>query len=396
MTSAAAREPSVTEFEATVDRVDGDGVVLTETYFYPESGGQPADRGVVGGHEVLDVQRVDGAVVHTLDANPGLEAGETVRAAVDPEYRTYCMRAHTASHALYGAGRRLLEDLGYGGFDIDDEKVRVDFATSTDIDDDALVEMERLVNRVVWESREVTWEELPREEALARDEVAFNTKTEEGVTGQEQIRVVEIEDWDLAACGGTHVRNTREIGPVTVLDRSNPGEGLTRVEFAVGPSGIDRRATEARAARTAASELDVGPTDLDDAVARVAEDREQLAEQVEDLREQVVEARLSDLEEETVTRDGSEWLAGSVPSDDANALAEFAQRLSGGAANVAALVGENGTYVAVATDGSADAGEIVDDVTAEFGGGGGGGPTVAQGGGLDADPGAVVAFLRGG
>jgi alanyl-tRNA synthetase len=396
MTSAAAREPYVTEFEATVDRVDGDGVVLTETYFYPESGGQPADRGVVGGHEVRDVQRVDGAVVHTLDANPGLEAGETVRAAVDPEYRTYCMRAHTASHALYGAGRRLLEDLGYGGFDIDDEKVRVDFATSTDIDDDALVEMERLVNRVVWESREVTWEELPREEALARDEVAFNTKTEEGVTGQEQIRVVEIEDWDLAACGGTHVRNTREIGPVTVLDRSNPGEGLTRVEFAVGPSGIDRRATEARAARAAASELDVGPTDLDDAVARVAEDREQLAEQVEDLREQVVEARLSDLEEETVTRDGNEWLAGSVPSDDANALAEFAQRLSGGAANVAALVGENGTYVAVATDGSADAGEIVDDVTAEFGGGGGGGPTVAQGGGLDADPEAVVAFLRGG
>lgn len=394
MTSPAAKEPYVTEFEATVDRVDGDDVVLSETYFYPESGGQPADRGVVGGHEVRDVQRVDGDIVHTLAANPRLEAGEAVSAVVDPEYRTYCMRAHTASHALYGAGRRLLEDLGYGGFDIDDEKVRVDFATPTDIDDETLVEMERLVNRVVWESREVTWEELPREEALASEEIAFNTKTEEGVTGQEQIRVVEIDEWDLAACGGTHVRNTREIGPVTVLDRSNPGEGLTRVEFAVGPIGIDRRATEASAARTAATELDVGPTDLDDAVARVTEERERLAEQVEDLREQVVEARLSELEEETVTRDGSEWLAGSVPSDDANALAEFAQQLADEAADVAALVGENGSYVAVATDGSVDAGDVVDDVTTEFGGGGGGSPTVAQGGGLDASPGDVVAFLR--
>lgn len=395
MTSIAAREPYLTEFEATVDRVDGDGVVLSETYFYPESGGQPADHGVVAGHEVLDVQRVDGDVVHTLDSNPDLEAGETVSAAVDPEYRTYCMRAHTASHALYGAGRRLLEDLGYGGFDIDDEKVRVDFATPTDIDDETLVEMERLVNRVVWESREVSWEELPREEALSREEIAFNTKTEEGVTGQEQIRVVEIDEWDLAACGGTHVRNTREIGPVTVLNRSNPGEGLTRVEFAVGPTGIDRRATEAKAARSAASELDTGPTELDDAVARVAEERELLAEQVEDLREQVVESRLADLRDATVTRNGAEWLAGSVPSDDANALAEFAQDLAGEAADVAALVGENGSYVAVATDGSVDAGEVVEGVTAEFGGGGGGGPTVAQGGGIGADPDDVVAFLRG-
>jgi alanyl-tRNA synthetase len=395
MVSSAASEPYVTEFEATVQRTDGADVVLSETYFYPESGGQPADRGVLGGSDVRDVQRRDGDVVHTLDGDPGFEAGDAVAAAVDQSFRTYCMRAHTASHALYGAGRRLLDDLGYGGFDIDDSKVRVDFATPTDVDDDTLVEMERLVNRVVWESRGVSWEALPREEALAREDVAFNTKTEEGVTGKEQVRVVEIEDWDVAACGGTHVRNTREVGPVTVLDRSNPGEGLTRVEFAVGPAGIERRAAEAGAARAAAAHLDTGPTALDEAVSRLVSEREDLADRVADLREQVVEARLADLEGATVRRDGHEWLAGSVPSDDANALAEFAQRLADQAADVVALVGENGGYVAVATDGSVDAGDVVASVTAEFGGGGGGGPTVAQGGGLDADPGDVVAFLRG-
>ncbi|MFT4921617.1 MAG: alanyl-tRNA synthetase [Haloarculaceae archaeon] len=394
MTFQAATEPSVTEFEATVERVEDTRLVLSETYFYPESGGQPADRGALAGQSVRDVQHVDGEVVHELADRPGVEAGETIHGAVDPEFRTYCMRAHTASHALYGAGRLLLDDLGYGGFDIDERKVRVDFATPTDIDDETLVELERLVNRVVWESRAVTWEELAREEALAREDIAFNTKTEEGVTGQERIRVVEIEDWDVAACGGTHVRNTREIGPVSVLDRSNPGEGLTRVEFAVGPPAIERRAEEAAAARGAAAELDTGPTELEEAVARLADERETLTEQVQDLREQVVEARLSDLEGATVSRDGAEWLAGSVPTTDANALAEFAQRLVDESADVVALVGEEGAYLAVATDGSADAGEIVDDVTAEFGGGGGGGPTVAQGGGLDADPGDVVAFLR--
>jgi alanyl-tRNA synthetase len=394
MTSRASTEPYVTEFEATVDRADGTEVVLSESYFYPESGGQPADRGTVAGHEVVDVRGVDGAVVHELADPPRFEAGDAVSGVVDADFRTYCMRAHTASHALYGAGRRLLDELGYGGFDIGERKVRVDFATPTDIDDDTLVELERLVNRAVWESRAVTWEQLPREEALAREEVAFNTKTEEGVTG-ETVRIVEIDGWDVAACGGTHVRNTREVGPVTVLDRSNPGEGLTRVEFAVGPAAIDRRAEKARAARGAAVALDTGPTGLDEAVARLIEERESLTERVEQLREQVIEARLADLEAATVTRDGHEWLAGSVPSDDANALAEFAQRLVEQSADVVALVGRNGEYVAVATDGSVDADAVVNDVTDRFGGGGGGGPTVAQGGGLDADPEAVVAFLRG-
>ncbi len=394
MTTLAAAEPEVTEFEATVERVEDGGVVLSESYFYPESGGQPADRGLLDEYRVVDVQHVDGDIVHTLETNPSLEAGETVRGTIDPDFRTYCRRAHTASHALYGAGRRLLEDLGYGGFDIDEEKVRVDFATPTDIDDGTLVELERLVNRVVWESREVTWEELPREDALSREEVAFNAKTEEGVAG-ETVRVVTIDGWDDAACGGTHVRNTHEVGPVTVLERSNPGEGLTRVEFAVGPGAIDRRAAEASAARSAARTLDTGPVDIDDAAARVVEERQRLAGEVEDLRAQVVEARLADLRDETVTRDGHEWLAGSVPTDDANALADFAGELVGEAADVVALVGETGSYVAVATDGSVDAGDVVGEVTAEFGGGGGGSPTVAQGGGIDADPEDVVAFLRG-
>jgi alanyl-tRNA synthetase len=384
--SRAAAEPDVLEFEATVED-GGRVVVLSETYFYPEGGGQPADRGRIDGIEVVDVQSRDGQVVHVLDGE--LDAGATVHASIDPSFRRYCRRAHTASHALYGAGRRLLDDLGYGGFDIAEERVRVDLTTSTDIDDDTLVELERLVNRVVWESRDVTWEEREREEALSDDDVAFNTKTEEGVES-DAVRVVTIDGWDTAACGGTHVDNTREIGPVTVLSRSNPGEGLTRVEFAVGPTAVERRATEKGAALDAAAALDTSVGGVPDAVERLDREHERLEAERDDLRAELAERQLAGLP--TVERDGAAWLVGELDRD-ANTLADLAREQVGDRAAVVGLVAPDGS-LAVATDGTVDADAVVGDVTETFGGGGGGSETVAQAGGLSADADAVVAFLR--
>jgi len=409
MTGTAAAEPTVTTFTSTVDRIDTTDVVLTETYFYPEGGGQPADRGTLGGVEVVDVQHRNGDIVHELADPPAFDSGETVEGQIDTAFRTYCMRAHTASHVLYGAGRRLLSDLGYGGFDIsatvpdDDEaaafgpaisgKVRVDFETTTEIDDETLTELERLTNRAVWESYDVTWEEIPREEALDRDDIAFNTKTEEGIEG-ETVRVVTIEDWDVAACGGTHVGNTREIGPVTVLGRSNPGEGLTRVEFAVGPRAIRQRATEHERAMTAARSLDTNVAELPTAVDGLQSECDDLRETVATLRERLVDSRLADLRDDAIEVDGRRWLIGTVTGLDANGLADRAESAVDDDIDVAALVDADGQYLGVATTGGIDAGEVVDRVTTEFGGGGGGRPTVAQGGGLDADGDDIVAFLR--
>ncbi|WP_276260652.1 DHHA1 domain-containing protein [Haloglomus litoreum] len=404
--SLAPDQPAVTSFDATVaasDEPDHPTVVLSETYFYPEGGGQPADRGTIAGVPVTDVQSVDGRVLHHLADPLPADEGEVVACEVDPAFRTYCRRAHTASHALYGAGRRLFDDLGYGGFgitapDIDDGtagggKVRVDLRTPAGVDDDDLVELERLTNRAVWDARPVSWERVPADEALDREDVAFNTKTEEGITG-DTVRLVEIDGWDVAACGGTHVGNTHEIGPVTVLERSNPGEGLTRVEFAVGPRAIDRRAEDHRAALGAARALGTAVSNLPDAVGRLQEERSDLESELSALRERYVDARVAALREDIVERDGGRWLVGTIEGVDANALADRAGALAGETAAVVALVTDDAS-LAVATDGTVDAGDVVDDVAARFGGGGGGSPTVAQAGGLDADPEAVVAFLRG-
>lgn len=403
--SLAPDEPDVTSFDADIaayDETERPAVVLAETYFYPEGGGQPADCGTIADVPVMDVQSVDGRVVHRLAEPLPADEGDTVTCVVDPEFRTYCRRAHTASHVLYGAGRRLFDELGYGGFGItapdsgdgaaSDGKVRVDLRTPDGVDDDDLVALERLTNRAVWDSRPVSWERVPADEALEREDVAFNTKTEEGITG-DTVRLVEIEGWDVAACGGTHVANTRTIGPVTVLDRSNPGEGLTRVEFAVGPRAIDRRADDHRAALGAARTLGTSVGDLPDAVARLRDERAALESDLSALRERYVEERVAALGEDAVEREAGRWLVGTVDGVDANVLADRAGSLAGDAAAVVALVAADAS-LAVATDGSVDAGEVVDSVTDRFGGGGGGSPTVAQAGGLDADPAAVVEFLR--
>ena len=436
--SRAPAEPEVREFEATVESVDGREVVLSETYFYAESGGQPADRGTIDGVLLDDVVERDGRVVHVLDEEPpgSLAVGETVSAIVDDAFRTYCARAHTASHVLYGAARRTCEDLGYAGFDISAEKVRVDLTTAEPLDDEDLVELERLANRAVWDSLPVSWETLPADEARAVDGIAFNAKTEEGaMSGGDAVRVVTVggsgagdgseagggdDDaapaWDVAACGGTHVRNTSEIGPVSVLDRSNPGEGVTRVEFAVGPTAIDHDAAVHAAALDAATSLDARVGDLPDAVERLRGEVDRLEGELREARADLLTARLAEFP--TAEVDGATWAVGTVDGADPNDLRGPAEALlaggdiagdgdaTDGAPDAVAAVGEgDAPFVVVAVaDGATggddasgegvDAGAVVRAVTDEFGGGGGGGPTFAQGGGLDADPDAVAAWLR--
>ncbi|MCL7416847.1 MAG: DHHA1 domain-containing protein [Halalkalicoccus sp.] len=405
MESLAPQDPETTAFEARVEDRTGREVVLDRTYFYPESGGQPADRGEIGGISVIDVQKRDGEIVHTLAEETDTEPDGTVSCLIDSAFRTYCMRTHTASHVLYGAGRRLLDDLGYGGFDIDERKARIDFETSTDIDDDILIELERLANRAVWRSYPVSWETIPVHEARSREEVAFNTKTEEGVFDEESgVRVVTIGSgeskeetavWDSAACGGTHVSNTREIGLISVLDRSNPGEGLTRIELAVGPAAIDHRAETRTAALTAARELGVGVATLPEAIERQRETLTELEGERDALLDRIAETQIEAIREETVECAGERWLVGSLSGVDGDTLADRARTLAGEDCEVAALVSdERPVTVVVASAGETDAGSVVDSVTTEFGGGGGGGPEFAQAGGIDADPETVVDSLR--
>jgi alanyl-tRNA synthetase len=181
---------------------------------------------------------------------------------------------------------------------------------------------------------------------------------------------------------------------VTVLDRSNPGEGLTRVEFAVGPTGIGRRTEEKAALLSASRAAGTGVEELAGEIERLQSEVERLEGELAELREQALASRIDDLE--PVERNGYTLAAGAVESVDANGAEDALRAAAGDVADAVVAVGTSGsTFVAVAAGEGADAGDVVAEVTDEFGGGGGGSPRFAQGGGIGADPEAVVAFLRG-
>ncbi|WP_440008934.1 alanyl-tRNA editing protein [Halomicrococcus sp. SG-WS-1] len=389
----SAVEPYVTEFEATVESIDGRAIALEQTYFYPEGGGQPADRGTLNGAEVTDVQKQEGETRHVLGTEPELGVGDTVTARIDDEFRTYCMRAHTASHLVYGAGRQLFDDHGYGGFDIGPEKTRLDFETDRDPNDVDPLTVERMVNEVVWDGRAVDWRDVDVDRARERDDVVFNLSDD--TEWSDTVRIVEIDDWDIAACGGTHVRNTSEIGPITVLDVSNPGADLLRIEYTVGPAAVQRQIDTRRNAERASDVLDTSVDDLPERATSLVQENSSLEEQVDRLHERLLEGRLESLVEDSVSKNGEDWVVGEVESVGPNDVADHVRRLAGDAGDVVALTGVDGSsFIVVGTTGSTDASDVVDDVTSKFGGGGGGGSTFAQGGGLDDTPQAVVEYLR--
>ncbi|RQG92879.1 hypothetical protein EA462_01250 [Natrarchaeobius halalkaliphilus] len=419
----AAAEPYATRFETAVSGIDGRHVWLERSYFYGESGGQPADRGTIGDIEVADVRIVDGEPVHVLAEDPSFKTGHRVLCSVDWTFRMYCMRAHTASHVLYGAGRRLLEDLGYGGFDIDEERVRVDLETSTPIDDEMLIELNESANRTVWESRSVSWDTVSASQAREREDVAFNEATETSAFENGQVRLVTIggddernatgtrlqpslgggrssEPWDVAACGGTHVRNTREIGPVTVLGRSNPGDGLTRIELAVGPRAIDRRTTEKRAVFGAKRTLGTSIGDVSAELERISDERDALADRLRTRERELVTERL--LRGESIDCDGERWLVATVGDVSVDLVSDAVRdwiddetdRTATSARVVVAVGNAEEPFAVVGSNGGRAATDVLSELTAAVGGGGGGSDRLAQGGGFDATVDEVRAALE--
>ena len=211
------------------------GVILDRTAFYPTGGGQPADDGVIkrksGEIRVADVQMVNGAVVHFASEIGGeVKEGEEVRGAIDWNRRYALMRNHTTAHLMAEAARRVVDiPMPIIGSAIDVDKARLDFAHKENLRP-LLPEIERIANDVVKEDRIVEVKTMKREEAEKYVE-RFHESLKILPPQVQEVRIVEIKDWHACACGGTHLKSTREIGTVKVLKRVSKGKGVERIEF---------------------------------------------------------------------------------------------------------------------------------------------------------------------
>jgi len=223
-----------TTFTATVRSASDDAIVLDGTYFYPEGGGQPADRGRLawdgGSAEVVDVQKKSGDVHHILGdvTGPLPDAGDTVDGTIDAERRQRLSRMHTAQHVV---SKVVLDVFGAqtAGNQIHEDRSRIDFEPA-DFSDDDLVVIERRANTVIEQNLPV------RKTEMARDEAERRTPDGRGLLHLipdhvDPLRMVEIGDFDLCPCGGTHVDQLREIGRLRITGRTSKGADVERIEF---------------------------------------------------------------------------------------------------------------------------------------------------------------------
>ena len=220
----------VKEFDASVVKAEGKSIFLDKTHFYPTSGGQPGDTGVMvaGGKEykVVAAKKVGGEVVHEVDSE-GINVGDKVHCRLDWEKRYKHMRGHTACHILSYVVNKATGALITGN-QIADDKCRVDFDLEN-FDREQIKTFEQEANAIIAAAAPVSTRIMPREEAFKIPSVMkLKNVLPPSV---EMIRIVEMKGYDTQACGGTHVKNTSEIGGITVTSAENKGKNNRRIYF---------------------------------------------------------------------------------------------------------------------------------------------------------------------
>ncbi len=379
------------EFEAVVldviDREEGYDVVLDGTMFYPEGGGQPADRGTLTTEDrtvdVLDVQEEDGVILHRTDDPP--EKGEFVTGKIDAARRRQLMRNHTATHVVGHAARQVLgEHVRQAGAQKGVDRSRLDLRHYERISREEARDIESLANEVVRENLPVGEEWPHRNEAEAQH--GFDIY-QGGIPPGTHVRLIEVGD-DVQACGGTHVSRTGEIGAIKLTATERIQDGVERLTFAVGDAAIAATQRTEDALREAAEILDVTPEEVPSTAERFFEEWKARGKRIDELKEELAGARAgSGGDGEEIELEEATAIVRRLDADmdelraTANAIVE-----EGSVAVLGSGAEGDAQFVVGVPDGlEVDAGAVVSELAGRVGGGGGGPPDFAQGGGPDAD-----------
>jgi alanyl-tRNA synthetase len=384
-------DPSIVEFDAAVLRIEsrGDrvGVWLDRTSFYPTSGGQPFDTGTLAACRVVEVEEDQaGDVVHLLEAPGPIAAGERLRGRVDWTRRFDHMQQHTGQHVLSSAIVRLF-NVPTVSFHMGSDHSTIDLKNELTPAQIAAAEDE--ANRIVWEDRRVRIRYVTAEEAAT-----LPLRREPVRTGL--LRLVEVEGFDLSACGGTHVARTGAIGVVgiTAWERFKGGQ---RLEFLCGGRVVSwlraLRETTAHATRL----LSVLPSEIPAAVERAQQETRDQQRAIAALERDLTRYRARELAQQAETLSAGHVVLAAVNAD-AGALKAIASAITAAPGFVVVLISQTMPALVVAARSSDRAAiscqTIVAGLAAQFDGRGGGKPDLAQGGGLTGSAEAILAAAR--
>ena len=368
-------------------------VVLDQSPFYAEMGGQVADHGTITADGVVftvtDVQKNKGGkFMHYGHLAQGvLHVGDTVHAAIDMERRKAIQRAHSTTHLLDAALKKVLGDhVHQAGSLVEPDRLRFDFTHFEAISPEELRQVEELVNDAILEGYPVVTEVLPIEEAKKKGAVAMF-----GEKYGESVRVVEMSDFSVEFCGGTHVDNTAKAGPFRIKSESSVASGVRRIEATCGKLSLKAMESSQGVLSRAAQFLKTAPSGLLERMEQQANEMKQLRQALEKFKAEASlgEARqflasaktVKDLHVLATTRSG-------VDTAELRTMGDFLRDKDPKAvAVIASINGEKITFLAVcgkeAVARGIKAGDLVRHVSAICGGKGGGKPDSAMGGGSD-------------
>ena len=366
-------------------------VVLDRTPFYAEMGGQVADHGyLTSGTANLKVNQVKktpkGFYVHTCTLLDGtIRVGDTVTAAVDEQRRASICRNHTATHLMQKALREVLgEHVHQAGSYQDDKITRFDFTHFNAVTPEELVEVEKRVNEKIFAALPVTIQNLPIEEAKKMGAMALF-----GEKYGKVVRVVDAGGWSVEFCGGTHVKNTAQIGCFKILSEASVAAGIRRIEATTGYGVLNL--LDDRTAELANTAVALKANNMKDAAARaqaVTAELKEANKQLEIAKAKLASSQIDGLFQNAVEVDGvrivTVYLNGTTP----DTLRSMMDKLRDKEPNaVGALIGTDGgkTTLAVGVGKNAlarglKAGALVKQIAAIAGGNGGGKPDFAMAG----------------
>ena len=390
---ALSDEETLTDAIATDEEAkDGVLVVLDKTPFYAEMGGQVADNGLLTGPEcslrVLDVKKTPkGYYVHTCVLESGIvKVGDVLTAQVDKGYRMAIARNHTATHLLQAALREVLGDHVHQAGSYQDASItHFDFTHFSAVTPEELARVQKIVNDKIFDSMNVTVQEMPVEEAKKLGAMALF-----GEKYGKVVRVVDIEGWSTEFCGGTHVKNTAQIGGFKIVSESSVAAGIRRIEAVTGRNLLIRANLQEAMLHDVANTLKANNVaSLPARAEAVMAENKAMSRELEEMKAKIAASKVDSLFDNAEEADGVKIASAYFTGTTGDTLRGMCDSIRDKAVNpvVAVLVGkaEDKITMAVTVNKLAQekglkAGVLVKELSAIAGGKGGGKPDFAMAG----------------
>ena len=370
-------------------------VILEETPFYAESGGQIGDRGYILGENVVvrveDVQKQENIFVHYGNIERGtLKLGEPVTAQIDRACRRRAQANHTATHLLQAALKKLVDDsISQAGSMVAFDRLRFDFNCSRSLTPEEVQEVESQVNTWIAEAHSADIDIMPLEDAKAKGAIAMF-----GEKYSDEVRVIDFPGVSMELCGGTHVTNTAEIGAFKIISETGISSGVRRIEAVAGPAILDYLEVRDRVVRDLGDRFKAKPEEICDRVTSLQNELKGVQKELDAAKKELAIAKSDQILTQAEKIGDIQVLVAAMDDADPDSLKTAAERLQqklGESAVILGSVPTEGKVSLVAAfspqvhkDKKLQAGKFIGQIAKICGGGGGGRPNLAQAGGRDA------------